>query len=155
MTWHIGLWSLPCWSNKVSTESFSHHQGKKMPWWWLKHAVESFSHHQGKKVPWWWLEHSVETSAKLFPILSWYQRTLFSVYAGADWEATTSNITTLWITNKVQIFIQKIKGLGPWWLLIASCSTSQKAKPKTQGHLANLVSLLFWCHYPASVPSHL
>jgi len=41
------------------------------------------------RKPWWWLKHSVEMSARISK-LSWYQRTLFSVYAGANWEATTS-----------------------------------------------------------------
>jgi len=35
-----------------------------------------------------WALHSVKTSAR-FSTLSWYQRTLFSVYAGANWEAIT------------------------------------------------------------------
>ena len=34
--------------------------------------------------PWWWLIHSVEMLAKFFWSQSWYQRTLFSIYVGAN-----------------------------------------------------------------------
>jgi len=35
------------------------------------------------------LKHSVEMSARFFQSQIWNQRTLFSIYAGANWEATT------------------------------------------------------------------
>jgi len=41
-------------------------------------------------------KHSVETSPKF---LSWYRRTLVSIYAGANWEATTSSSLRLWLTK--------------------------------------------------------
>jgi len=47
-----------------------------------------FSLHQAL-LPLWRPKLSVKRQ-RGFPISSWYQRTLFFVYAGANWEATTS-----------------------------------------------------------------
>jgi len=66
-----------------------------------------FSHYSSL-LPWWRLKHSVEVLARFSDLKSWYQRTLFSVYAGLR----TNNFVP------IHIFMDDWDNPQHWWVMI-------------------------------------